>query len=380
MRRSELTNSETDGSAQRPHANHQTTGNGNELRRSGQLRNRDECAQTDTQPDTQEHGVAPDRVRGARCSCSHAHEKDDHGHKRHDGRPADVAGRRAPQPGQDSRDAVDNHGNTIPEPGAQRVRLVEHADLESKVVVGREEDETLDKNAYQRNGKVASVPEKSVVEHAVLLEAHLVHGQSHTEGTADNERRNGVGVSPGIGVLRPRQAHAEEHQARGQESVSNPVELRELLRDAEARLVRRLWRVIQRQNECRGHEVDGRRHVPVIPHARGVAVARERAASQERHKASHRGREVIGRLRPGAVASGEHLGGNGVEEGLGAVGAARDGKAGNGHAHRGCAGDDDGADDAAGREADEEPAAAPVVCGLGDDGGENDCHDGDCGG
>lgn len=69
-----------------------------------------------------------------------------------------------------------------------------------------------------------------------------------------------------------------------------------------------------------------------------------------------------------------------MEERLDAKGDADDAEAGDDHVHRGGAGDDEGADGAKGREADEEPFTAPVVGGLGDDGAEDDGEDGDgCG-
>lgn len=50
---------------------------------------------------------------------------------------------------------------------------------------------------------------------------------------------------------------------------------------------------------------------------------------------------------------------------MGAIGKAADDLAGNRHTHGGCAGDNHRAHEAAGRQHDEEPFAAPEVGGLG---------------
>lgn len=217
------------------------------------------------------------------------------------------------------------------------------------------------------------------MEHAILLSKRLVGDESEDQKGADGERGRGVRVRPGERVLRPRQTDTEKHNSGCQEEVADPVELLELLAKRKGRLALGGGRIVDGEAEGGGEDVEPRGDVPKVAEALGgdVGGAHKGAAHQHADDATEGVGDAVGGLAVRAVLAGEDLGRHGVEQGLGAVAQGGDGEAGDGHGHRGRPRHDDGADAAEEGRDDEEPAAAPVVGGLGEDGAEDGGADGD---
>lgn len=208
------------------------------------------------------------------------------------------------------------------------------------------------------------------MEHAVLLEARLVDDQGCDEGETDEKGHHDVDIWPRVWVLRPGQAHAEEDEAGSEEEVADPVELLQLLNVREPELCwQRRWVVEDEAEDCRDG-VDSSREVPVVSESLRVGAGHG-TSNEESHQASQRCRDVIGGLCVWSVLSGQHLGGDCVEERLGTIRDTGNALSRNGHVHGVRARNDNGADGTAEGEEDEKPSAAPVIGCLRDWGRED---------
>lgn len=215
-----------------------------------------------------------------------------------------------------------------------------------------------------------------MVEHAIRLELGLVDNQRNRQRHADGERGRHVGVRPRVGVLGPREPHAEEDETRGQQTVPNPVQPTHLLTKGELRLQRqRQGAVGQGEDEGRQEEErhDNVRKVAVPVR---VAVAQERAADDQAEDEPQARGHHEDALAPGPPLARQDLPGHGVEERLRAKGDARDAEAGQDHVEVVGQGDDERAHAPKETADDGEPFSAPVVGGLGEDRAQDDGENG----
>jgi len=250
--------------------------------------------------------------------------------------------------------------------------LIQHVDLESKVDVGSEEGDTLASNADERDGEIAVDLEEPVVEHAILLDEGLVRHKDQAKEETDGKGGRSVRVGPWVRVLGPRKAHAEQDQADRQQDVADPVEAGDLLLEGEGCFKRARERTVgKRADDGRGRE-NGSGDVVVVAPAIGVVVPVQGTANDQTGNETDTVGNHDGTLGPSTQAARQDLGRNGMKERLSAKSQTDNGETGNNHGHAGSPRDDEAANGTEGREHDQEPLAAPVVSGLGDDGPEDD--------
>ena len=182
-------------------------------------------------------------------------------------------------------------------------------------------------------------------------------------------------IRPLIRVLRPRETHAEQHQARGQQAVADPVEPRYLLGQSQGALQGPRWWPIRKGADDGGDDEAGHGDVEIVAEAIGVAVSIQGAADQEATDGSEGVSDHDGSLSPGPPTPGQNLGRHSVEQGLGTECQPQNREAGDGHAHAGSTRDDDRAHRAEETEDDQKPLPPPIIGRLGHNGpqdyGEN---------
>lgn len=148
----------------------------------------------------------------------------------------DLLGQGAVPPSQNSEDGVHDEVDSVTGTDADWVSLIENGRLESEVVVGGKENETLDEDTADSDGEILAVLEETVVEHAIFLELGLVDSRSRKKSKSDEEWCHDVHIWPLVWCLRPGKTNAEEHQAGRKQKVSDPVELLDLLHLSEVKL------------------------------------------------------------------------------------------------------------------------------------------------
>lgn len=219
------------------------------------------------------------------------------------------------------------------------------------------------------------------MEHAIRLELGLVDDQRDRQRHADGERGRNVGVGPRVGVLGPREPHAEEHETGGHEAVAHPIQPAHLLAKGELRLQRQRQGAVG-QGEGHGRQEEERHnYVREVAEPVRVAVPQECAADDQAEEETQARGHHEDALAPRAPLAGQDLAGHGMDERLRAKGDARDAEAGDDHVEVVGPGDDDGTHAAAETADDGEPFSTPVVGGLGEDRAEDDGENGqNCGG